>query len=364
MEGEEEKLKDISVNDELECNSCGAILKFKPGTHHLNCQYCGALNEIFDTSKEVIIEEIPLEQYFREGLDKEERLEVVTIRCQSCGAESTFDSHVSSDKCPFCGESLVVESGSTASMYKPKYILPFDIDDKHAHHSFKRWLKSLWFAPNDVKHYGDHNENLQGVYIPYWTYDCHTDTEYTGERGDDYFVQQRVNGKTQSVRKTRWSRAGGRVKNFFDDILVIASKSLPLDKMARIRAWDVQKLVPYDDKYLSGFRAETYQVKIEEGYETAKARMEQQISYDVRRDIGGDRQQIHRMNTQYSGATFKQILVPVWLSAYRYNGKTYHFIINGRTGALSGDRPYSALKIALAVIAGLIIVALFALYSG
>jgi len=55
--------------------------------------------------------------------------------------------------------------------------------------------------------------------------------------------------------------------------------------------------------------------------------------------------------------TFKHILLPVWLAAYKYNGKTYRFVVNGQTGRVQGERPWSAIKIAIAVVLGAIVAA-------
>lgn len=362
----------VQLNNELDCQGCGAILTFQPGTHHLSCEYCGAENEIFDPEASVVnIEETSLESYFEEGLKQEEKMEVINIRCDSCGGSFTLDPNISSDLCPFCDSPIVINGETTASVYQPKYVLPFDIEKKIALRSYQRWLKSLWFAPGDLKDYA-RNDRLNGLYIPFWTYDCNTTTSYSGARGDDYSTQQPVrvieNGQNvtrmRSVTKTRWHDVSGHVENTFDDILVVASRSIPKGKMARINAWDLDKLVPYSDKYLSGFRTETYTVKIEDGYQEAKAKMDRHISNAVRNDIGGNRQRIYQLNTQYSGATFKQILIPVWLSAYKYKGKVYQFVVNGRTGAVSGDRPYSTGKIVLVVLAGVLIILLIAIFGG
>jgi hypothetical protein len=79
--------------------------------------------------------------------------------------------------------------------------------------------------------------------------------------------------------------------------------------------------------------------------------MEDRIRSSVRSDIGGDTQQITTLSTEYNDITFKHILLPLWISAYRYNNKVYRFTINARTGEVQGERPYSAIKIALLVIA-------------
>ena len=85
------------------------------------------------------------------------------------------------------------------------------------------------------------------------------------------------------------------------------------------------------------------------------------IARDVRRDIGGDVQQIQAMDTDHSNETFKHILLPVWLAAYKYNGKSYRFVVNGQSGRVQGDRPWSVWKIAAAVILALIAAAVLLL---
>ena len=85
--------------------------------------------------------------------------------------------------------------------------------------------------------------------------------------------------------------------------------------------------------------------------------MERVIRRDVKFDIGGDRQRIRDIDTKVSDVTFKHILLPVWLAAYKYRGRTFRFVVNGRTGRVQGERPYSAIKIAIAVVLGLILAA-------
>ena len=360
-----------SVNTELACTGCGALLKFKPGTQHLACDYCGAQNEIPSPAVNGKIEEINLEDFLARNTEKEETLEVVTVKCDGCGATTTFDPKISSDKCPFCAAALVVKTGSTAKIHKPQYVLPFGIDENKALENFRRWLKSLWFAPNELKHYGDRAGKLSGMYLPFWTFDCSTDSSYTGQRGEDYFETESYtaieNGKnvtrTRQVTKTRWYAASGRVTNTFDDLLIEATRSLPGEQLRALEPWDVKNLVAYNDKYLSGFRTETYAVDVKSAYQQAQARMEPVIRDTIAQHIGGDRQLIHFVNTTYHDPSFKHVLLPVWISAYRYQNKVYQFLINARTGEVQGQRPFSAGKIALAVIGGLILILFIFLLS-
>ena len=108
---------------------------------------------------------------------------------------------------------------------------------------------------------------------------------------------------------------------------------------------------PISPEYLAGFRAEGYPFELADGFAEARAHMDRVIERDVKFDIGGDRQRIHDIDT-VNRVTFKHILLPVWLAAYKYRGKTYRFVVNGRTGRVQGERPFSAFKITIAVILG------------
>ncbi len=345
------------IENRLKCNGCGAILEFKPGTKNLTCTYCGAENAIEQSEEK--IEEIDYRAFMRDQYAKEEKIEVVAVKCNACGASITLEPNVTSDECPYCASNIVVKGGSTSSILKPKSLLPFAIDSKKAGQAFRDWIKGLWFAPSDLKKSHTVSGKLSGIYVPYWTYDTNTHTNYSGERGTYYYEEEtyttQENGetvtKTRQVRHTRWNSVSGAVDNAFDDVLIIASPSLPEKYTLKLEPWNLSELVPYNDKYLSGFRSETYQVEVSDGLERAKQRMEPVIRSSVRGDIGGDEQRIHSMHTAYNDITFKHILLPIWISSFKYSGKVYRFLVNGQTGEVQGERPYSALKIFFAVLA-------------
>jgi hypothetical protein len=166
------------------------------------------------------------------------------------------------------------------------------------------------------------------------------------------------------VQKVRWRPASGEVSRHFDDVLVLASRSLPSWITDRLEPWDLGDLKPYTPEFIAGFQAEAYQIGLEEGFAVASAKMQARIAADVRLAIGGDMQQIERMDVQHANRTFKHILLPCWLGAYLFGGKSYHLCVNARTGAVQGERPYSWVKITVAVIFALILLAIAAALLG
>lgn len=342
------------------CKNCGAGLQFAPGTNHLVCPYCGAENEI--AAGAVQIEELDYEATVRHLAGSAETLDVVTAKCSNCAAETTLAPNVTADVCAFCGAALVLEGASTRRI-KPQSVLPFKVDERAAQEAFKKWLGSLWFAPNAIKRHSGTSQRLAGLYIPHWTYDAATDTRYTGQRGTHYYTTQSYtaveNGKsvqrTRQVRQTSWAPASGRVHVDFDDVLVCGSETLPSVYRPRLGPPELKALVPYSDAYLSGFRTEHYTVGLEDGFRAATDHMQPGIDSAIRSDIGGDEQQISHKDTRYSDVTFKHILVPLWLSTYRFKDKPYRFVVDAQTGQVQGERPWSAVKIAFAVLAALLL---------
>jgi LSD1 subclass zinc finger protein len=343
--------KTADTGNFIKCNGCGANLKFAPGTKHLTCEYCNAKNEI--DVKPTTVEENDFEKFLNEQSGKEDKKQISTVKCDNCGASTTLQPNVTSCGCPYCDTPLVIKNATTSSIIKPKYVLPFKIERRQANEEFVKWTGSLWFAPNDLKRYAQASaEKLNGLYMPYWTYDADTTSDYTGMRGVHYFVSESYTDsegktKTRQVQRTNWFPASGTVNNKFDDVLVCASHSLS-EKISRdLEPWDLHELTAFDDRFLSGFVTESYQIDLRNGFNTAKNVMEPQIRTTVCQHIGGDVQQVTSFNSQYNDVTFKHILLPLWISAYRYNDKVYRFMINARTGEVQGERPYSAIKIIL-----------------
>ena len=236
-------------------------------------------------------------------------------------------------------------------------VLPFLVPQTHAAENLRAWVKSLWWAPNEFLKQGA-NGKFNGVYMPYFTYDALTFTRYAGQRGDVYFVTVGEGNNQRTVQQIRWSYRDGAFKRFFDDVMMIAASKQHMDLVEALAPWPLDRLIPFTPEVLAGFFSRTYDIDLEEGFRFARLRMEAELSAEVRQRIGGDTQQVQSQQTNYSAVTYKHILLPVWLLAYRYRDKTYQVMMNAATGEVSGQRPYSWVKITFAVIVVSILVAI------
>ena len=344
------------------CDNCGADFRFDPGERRLICDHCGNAAPI-DTDapgRVAPIAELDYRAALNADLPEAEIEETRVSTCPNCAAQVEFDAILHATECPFCATPVVTDTGAHRHI-KPRGVLPFAMTETQARSAMTEWLGGLWFAPSGLQEYARKGRAMQGIYVPYWTFDADTRSAYTGERGTVYYETRTIvrDGKREQIQvpKVKWRRTRGKVARFFDDVLVLGSKSLPKRFTDALEPWDLSELEPYAPEFLAGFRAEGYAVELEDGFAEARIYMDRVIARDIKFDIGGDRQRIHGVDTKMGAVTFKHILLPVWLAAYKYRGDTYRFVVNGRTGRVQGERPWSKGKIALAVLTGLLVAA-------
>ncbi len=348
------------------CEGCGAPLKFSPATGKLTCEFCQLSTSI--QSDKQLIKEYDLRSALTQ-LEKNSPKEIIKeISCPNCGSGFTLTPYTTSTNCPYCDTPTITEFVNDIT---PEAILPFVITHKQAQEIFAKWIGSLWLAPSALKTLVDTDKNLKGYYLPYWTYDAGTTTYYQGQRGDIYYVtvqrRQIVNGREQIVTvqepRIRWTPTSGSVSRYFDDITIEASETLSRKILSALGNWDTSLSKPFDEKYLSGFESEEYAIGLDNGFEMAQAKMNAIIRGDIRRDIGGDKQQINHMQTQYANATYKNALFPVWTTHFTFKDREYYYAINGQNGTITGERPYSYTKIILLVGFMMVLFAGIAYYS-
>ncbi|HZM04453.1 MAG TPA: hypothetical protein VFC44_15730 [Candidatus Saccharimonadales bacterium] len=356
-------MSEATAQKKFSCPSCGGEAQWNPAKKALICPFCGTVSpaqaELTPSGVEVIVEH-DLVTALR-GIPDDQRgwqAEKTSVRCQSCQAISVFDAARVGQRCDFCGSSALVPYEEIKEAFRPESVLPMKVSDHQVRDSIRNWYGDRWFAPNALKRVAL-TDTVKGLYIPYWTFDAQVHSDWTAESGYYYYVTETYtddNGDTQSrqVQKIRWEPSSGSVDYFFDDELVPASRGVQEEMLRKIEPFPTTKeLVPYNAGYLSGWVVERYQLDLIAAAKEARDEMETEMERRCAAEVPGDTQQNLQVQSDYSGQTYKHILVPIWLLTYNYGARNFQVVVNGYTGVIAGKYPKSWLKITLAVLAGL-----------
>jgi len=339
------------------CERCGADLTFSIGAQKLRCEHCGFEKDLAPGALPTVEEhdlQAGLKRQSEQRAGDQPAVGTQEVSCQACGGTVAFTGTLTSTQCAYCGEPIQRDRVHAAPDRVPvDGLLTFAVEGTAARAGLAAWVKGLWFAPNEFLKRGV-DGTLEGVYLPYFTFDAMTSTEYAGQRGDHYWVEVGSGQQKRREMRTRWSPAWGAFQRFFDDVLVPAVSALPAPLLGKLEPWPLTGVIPFTPGALAGKLAHTYDVELPQAAVSARQAMEAAIEGEVRQRIGGDEQRVESIRTGWAGLTYKHLLLPVWLLAYRYQGKSYRVAINACTGEVNGERPWSPWKIGFAVVLGLV----------
>jgi len=347
------------------CPNCGQELEFSALAGELFCQHCQQSFAISGQDDNVKITERDYHGQLSELDSQAEKSETIVTSCANCGAEIVLPENTVADRCSYC-DSPVVASEKSQRLIRPQGVIPFKINQEQAATCFRKWLNSRWFLPGSIIQEAK-TRSFQGIYLPYWTYDCRTFSEYIGQRGEYYYVTVsytvQVNGRAQQrsrkERRTRWYPAAGFVQNRFNDLLVTGNSSFPQELQNALTPWNLADLKPYHPDFIRGFQEQSYSISLENGFSEAKFQMQSAIESAIRADIGGDVQRISDVDIDYREIRFKLILLPLWANTFHFRGETYPFLVNAQTGEVQGKRPWSTLKITVLILFCLVMIIAF-----
>lgn len=350
-------MSEISALDKFPCAACGAQAEWNAARQRLVCPFCGTEAPYAFNPATGGIEEIDLVHTLREMPDELRGWQATTrsVQCGSCKAVMVYDAARVGQNCEFCGSPALVSYDEVRPPIRPQSLLPFTVTTAQVRETVRHWYASKWLAPTAFKRRAL-VDTLHGLYIPYWTFDAHVHCPWRAQAGYYYYVRQGNN----RVRRVRWEPAAGAVDHFFDDVLIPGTKGVRRELLAQIEPFPTGGLVPYDTGYLSGHVVEHYQVVLVDAAEQAKRDMDEALREMCIEQIPGDTYQHLQMSPQWSGRTFKHILVPIYLLSYTYRGQSYQAVVNAVTGRMGGTYPVSWIKVALIVLVLLVVVTILA----
>ena len=357
-----ENASTLSETDK-KCPNCGGVMDFDPESGKLHCPYCD-YQEVIPKADDA--PETAQELSFDEAENKETNCnwgaEKKAVVCKSCGAETIYDALDVSSECPYCGSNQVMEAHDKNTI-APGGVVPFQITQEKAGANFHAWIKKKFFCPKLAKE-SARPDSFKGIYLPYWTFDTKTVSSYTGQYGIDHTEHYKDSqGNTQSRTRTDWYSTSGIYRMDVDDELVLATdrhNSAIINGLAPFNTADNKS---YKPEYVAGFAAERYTIGLKAGWEKAKAaifnRINSNVSQKIRYEHNADHVRNVRVNSRFSDITYKYLMLPIWVSSFKYNDKIYQFMVNGQTGKVYGKTPVSGWKVALVVFLIILAIVLF-----
>jgi hypothetical protein len=272
------------------------------------------------------------------------------VRCQSCRAISVFEAAKVGRNCDFCGSAQLLPHEEVDAAFRPESLLPLKISETDARDRIRAWYGRQWLAPNALKQRAL-TDTVKALYLPYWTFDARAHATWTADSGTYYYTGIGKNRR----RRVRWTPAAGELSHVFDDDLVCASTGVHPGRLKAVEPFPTSELIPYDPGYLAGWTVERYQIDLRAAAARSRQQMEERLRRMCADAVPGDTYRSLDVRSTFTGQQFKHILAPVWLVSYVYHTKSYQVVVNGVTGTIAGERPWSWIKITLLVLLVLIV---------
>ncbi len=332
-------MTDVNRVMEYNCPCCGAGLSFSPDPQKMVCQFCDnsfdieavkAFNEKPQTDDEATLAATAEQSSWSE----EERSQVHTFTCPSCGGELITDENTAATFCPYCENPTILE-GRLSGGIRPEGVLPFQTTKEDARNAFLALCKGKPLLPKNFM--AEHRlERITGIYVPFWLYDCGADADcrYQATRihtwGDSEYIYRR----TEHYLLIRGAQGS------FSGIPMDGSSKMDDTIMESIEPFDYSKLTDFDTAYLSGFFADKYDVPAEAGNDRMKQRVQTSMDELIQPTVAGFATAVptHR-SMNLIQPTARYVLLPVWLLNTRFQDKIYTFAMNGQSGKMTGTFP-------------------------
>lgn len=350
---EEVELQTEDVTDK-KCPGCGATVTYDPETLKMTCDFCGYSRELPQpTEGNDPFEELDFESATIRKT-KDWGSQVRNLICKQCGASTVYDASQTAGSCPFCGSTSVMPVDDEEDVMAPGGVVPFEISRDRAAFLFKNWMKMKIFVPSKAKKECEAKE-FTGLYLPYWTFDSQTTSSYKASLGYEY-----RNGKGET--RVRWKKTRGIYEEFIDDEVVLASLKQKNPYIKHVSNYNFEKLREYSPELMAGFVAERYTLGLDDGWKVARnqiqKKLERNISKYLKKAHRADRVAQLVFSTEHANVTFKYVLAPIWIATYKYKEKVYSLAVNGQSGKVIGNAPISPLKVGIAILIFIAIIAL------
>lgn len=347
------------------CPSCNGKLEFNPGQQEMVCPFCdsaidvAALQAMDAALNQNASSGNSFEAQTGDEWEPGEAEGMRVYRCQTCGGEVIADETTAASTCPYCDNPVVMQ-GQLAGDLKPEAVIPFKLDKEAAKKSLMQHMSGKFLLPKVFKE-ENHIDEIKGVYVPVWLYAADTDSTmiYKGCKtrrwsDDDYdYVEHKYYACVRSGTMS------------FENVPVDGSTKMDDTMMESLEPFDEKEMQAFSMAYLSGYLADKYDVTAEDNMPHAEERMRGSVRIEMEKTLKEyDSFERQSESVQFSEGQVRYVLYPVWLLNTSWNGKTFHFGMNGQSGKFVGNLPMDKLKGALTFIITTILAAVISLLIG
>jgi uncharacterized Zn finger protein (UPF0148 family) len=336
------------------CPNCGASIGYDVAAGGIACEYCGYTAHVQAVRLGRQAEEF---EFTLETVSQAERGwggQRQILQCDSCGGALSIPEGAISTTCPFCASNKVNVTTSLNETLRPRFLIPFKVQPEQTRQLASAWLGKGWFHPNELAANAV-VKRFFGLYLPFWTFDAgiqaHWRAQVGYEQTERHYNAREKRWETRTKIVWRWEE--GRVHLTIDDFLVTGSSPRRISHriLERIYPFQMNGLVAYEPDYLAGWRAQAYETTLTEAWETGKAAMREQAKTACHNDIPTHHVRNFSMTADFADESWRYVLLPVYLAAYKYEDRVFQVMVNGQTGKVAGQKPVAWWKIWLAIAA-------------
>lgn len=335
------------------CPSCGA-------PREGNSKFCSACGTPLETP------DIPVVVSGESGASGS-ALPSHTFQCQNCGSEVATSLEQRSYVCPFCDSTYVTELPFQRGRQRPEFVIGFAITAAHAKEKYFEWLgRNAWFRPGDLAEKAI-AEKQKGIYLPFWHFSMLARSDWSANIGEywyrtETYTTRDSNGKTttrtRQVRETEWFPLRGKYQRYLYGFLVPATKGISNEESRAIQPFQLSALARYRPYFLAGWMSEEYSIDMQLAIEQSKEEFRKQQSAEIGNFLPGDTFSGLNAATDFEINGSDLILLPVHVLSYRYRDRVFRFLVNGQTGKIVGQKPWSGKRVSVFVAIVLVFIAL------
>lgn len=320
------------------CEFCGGKLVFSPEDKANKCIQCGSNFPIEYKANFV-------KKAFSENirLDKDELASsLANLKCKNCGANVLLNKYEMQVVCPYCNSTEIIK-GKNKKLMCIDSIIPFVFGEEEAIKRFKQAVMSRFFADKRILK-NINKENVKGVYVNAFVFDCETKTNYSAT------IVEQINNKDGSTKYIR-RYVSGNISLPFINVPIEANSQLSQNQFAQILPFNYQQAIEYNNDFMNGYVLEYNDKMFDECVKDVKLLINSKIKQKISNRYLPDQVENLTMKVEYTNEKYNYCLLPVYFFQIKdeKTNKTTQLLMNGQNGEV-GKLPNSAMKILLTIL--------------